>query len=545
MSAEKITQAVESGNISLGIELGSTRIKAVLVTPDFKTIASGSYVWENELKNGIWTYSLEKVWTGIQASYQEMANQVHDKYGVALTKIGSIGVSAMMHGYMAFDKNDQLLVPFRTWRNNITEQAADELTDLFDFNIPQRWSIAHLYQAILNQEDHVKDVSFLTTLAGYVHWQLSGEKVVGIGDASGIFPIDSATKTYNADFLKQFGSLKSVRQYLWDINAILPKVLVAGQSAGNLTAQGAKLLDVNGNLTAGSVMAPPEGDAGTGMVGTDAVRERTGNISAGTSAFSMVVLDQPMKAVHRDIDLVTTPTGLPVAMVHTNNCSSDINAWVNLFKEFAQTIGVDLKPDELYGALFNKSTESDADAGGLLNYSYLSGENITKMTAGRPMFVRTPNSHFNLANFVKTQLYAAFAPLKIGMDILANEEHIHMGSLIAQGGLFRTPKVGQQVLADSLNTPITVMSTASEGGPWGMAVLGFYVTDKAADETLEDFLDNKVFADSESTTLEPNAAGVAGSNAFIEAYKQGLAVEGQAVDSLTDYQAKENLENVR
>ncbi len=534
MSADKTIQDVESGNISLGIELGSTRIKAVLVTPDFKTIASGSYVWENELKNGVWTYSLENVWTGIQASYQAMATEVQDKYGVPLTKIGSVGVSAMMHGYMAFDAKDQLLVPFRTWRNNITEQAADELTKLFDFNIPQRWSIAHLYQAILNQEDHVKDVTFFTTLAGYVHWKLSGERVLGIGDASGMFPIDSDTKDYNAKLLAKFRDVKSVRQYHWDIKDILPKVLLAGQPAGNLTTDGAKLLDPKGNLEAGSVMAPPEGDAGTGMVGTNAVRERTGNISAGTSAFSMVVLDQPMKAVHRDIDLVTTPTGLPVAMVHTNNCSSDINAWVNLFKEFAQTIGVDLKPDELYGALFNKSTEGDANAGGLLNYSYLSGENITKMTAGRPLFVRTPNSNFTLANFVKTQLYAAFAPLKIGMDILANEEHIHLDSLIAQGGLFRTPKVGQQVLADSLNTPITVTSNAGEGGPWGMAVLGFYVADKTANETLEDFLDNKVFANPDSTTVEPDPTGVQGSNEFIAGYKAALPVEGKAIDLLTD-----------
>ncbi|WP_125581609.1 xylulokinase [Levilactobacillus cerevisiae] len=534
MSAENIIQDVESGNISLGIELGSTRIKAVLVTPDFQTIASGSYVWENELKKGVWTYSLENVWAGIQASYQEMAAEVQDKYKVPLTKIRSIGVSAMMHGYMAFNENDELLVPFRTWRNNMTEQAADELTELFDFNVPQRWSVAHLYQAILNQEDHVKDVTFFTTLAGYVHWQLSGERVIGIGDASGMFPIDSYTKNYDEKLLDKFRNVKSVRQYHWDIKEILPKVLLAGQPAGSLTTDGAKLLDPEGNLTAGSVMAPPEGDAGTGMVGTNAVRERTGNISAGTSAFSMVVLDQPMKAVHRDIDLVTTPTGLPVAMVHTNNCSSDINAWVNLFKEFAQTIGVDLKPDELYGALFNKSTEGDANAGGLLNYSYLSGENITKMTAGRPLFVRTPNSHFTLANFVKTQLYAAFAPLKIGMDILANEEHIHLDSLIAQGGLFRTPKVGQQVLADSLNTPITVTSNAGEGGPWGMAVLGFYVTDKDTNETLEDFLDNKVFANPDSTTVEPDPAGVKGSNEFIAGYKAALPVEGKAVELLAD-----------
>ncbi|QMU08045.1 FGGY-family carbohydrate kinase [Levilactobacillus suantsaii] len=534
MSAEKIIRDVESGNISLGIELGSTRIKAVLVTPDFKTIASGSYGWENQLEQGIWTYSLDKIWAGIQASYQAMAAQVQDKYGVTLTKIGSIGVSAMMHGYMAFNQDDQLLVPFRTWRNNITAQAADDLTELFDFNIPQRWSIAHLYQAILNQEDHVKDVAFITTLAGYVHWQLSGRKVVGIGDASGIFPIDSETKTYNQDFLKQFASLKAVRQYLWNIDDILPQVLVAGEPAGELTATGAKLLDVNGNLTAGSVMAPPEGDAGTGMVGTNAVRERTGNISAGTSAFSMVVLDQPMKDVHRDIDMVTTPTGLPVAMVHTNNCSSDINAWVDLFNEFAQAVGVKLSPDDLYGALFNQSTKGDADAGGLLNYSYLSGENITKVTAGRPLFVRTPNSHFNLANFMKTQLYAAFAPLKIGMDILAKEEHIHVDSLIAQGGIFRTPKVGQQILADSLDAPITVMSTAGEGGPWGMAILGFYVTAKKAGESLEDFLDHRVFVNPESTTLNPTEEGVKGADVFIENYKRGLSIETQAVQQLKD-----------
>ncbi|MDD9150658.1 FGGY-family carbohydrate kinase [Sporolactobacillus sp. CQH2019] len=533
MNLVETSKAIQQGNVSLGIELGSTRIKAVLVTDDFNTIASGSYVWENQFENEIWTYSLDEAWKGIQRSYKQIAAEIQGKYHTNLTKISAIGVSAMMHGYLAFSKNDTLLVPFRTWRNNITGQAADELTELFHFNIPQRWSIAHLYQAILNQEPHVKDIHFITTLAGYVHWKLSGEKVLGIGDASGVFPIDEAAGTYAEDLLDKFESLENVASYQWAIRDILPKVLKAGNHAGTLTREGAELLDVSGNLQEGSLMAPPEGDAGTGMVSTNSVRKRTGNISVGTSAFSMVVLDQPLKKVHRDIDIVTTPNGAPVAMVHINNCSSDINAWANVFKEFAERLGIDLKADRLYETLFLVTTKADPDAGGLTNYSYLSGENITKMPAGRPLFLRVPDSSFTLANFVQTQIYAAFAPLKIGMDILKNEEHIKTDVMIAQGGLFKTPVIGQQILANALNTPITVMSTAGEGGAWGMAVLAAFARHGNAHQSLEDFLDQEVFANPESMTLSPEPEGVAGYEAFIKRYQEGLPIESAAIKSIS------------
>lgn len=533
MNLVETSRAIRQGNVSLGIELGSTRVKAVLVTNDFNTIASGSYVWENKFENGIWTYSLDEVWSGIQRSYAQIAAEIQGKYHTALSRISAIGVSAMMHGYLAFSKDDTLLTPFRTWRNNITEQAADELTKLFHFNIPQRWSIAHLYQAILNKESHVNDINFMTTLAGYVHWKLSGEKVLGIGDASGVFPIDEATGTYSKDILDKFEHLENVGHYQWDVQDILPRVLRAGDHAGTLTREGAKLLDVNGNLQEGSLMAPPEGDAGTGMVSTNSVRKRTGNISVGTSAFSMVVLDEPLKKVHRDIDIVTTPNGAPVAMVHINNCSSDINAWANVFKEFAERLGLDLKPDRLYETLFLVTTKANPDAGGLINYSYLSGENITKMSAGRPLFVRDPNSSFSLANFVQTQLYAAFAPLKIGMDILINEEHIKTEVMIAQGGLFKTPVIGQQILANALNTPITVMSTAGEGGAWGMAVLAVFAKHGNDRQSLEDFLDQEVFANPESMTLSPEPEGVSGYEAFIKKYQEGLPIESMAIKSIS------------
>lgn len=527
MDKNIIKNKIESANTALGIELGSTRIKAVLVTDDYQVVASGDFVWENELRNNIWTYPIEKVWTGIQTSYANMAASVNEQYGVQLTKIGSIGISAMMHGYMPFDQDGNLLVPFRTWRNNITGEAADKLTQLFDFNIPERWSIAHLYQAILNHEDHVKRIDFITTLDGYVSWKLSGNKNTGIGDASGMFPIDEATKTYDEKMLKQFAKLPEVAQYPWDIKAILPDVLMAGQSAGTLTDEGAKLLDKSGQLQAGSLIAPSEGDAGTGMVATNAVRKRTGNISAGTSAFSMVVLDQKLNKVHRDIDMVTTPDGAPVAMVHTNNCSSDINAWANVFNQFAKVIGVNLSPNQLYEKLFDVSLRGDQDAGGLVNFSYLSGENITKVQDGRPMMVRKPDSHFTLANIFKVQLYSAFAPLKIGMDILLREEHIRTDVLIAQGGLFKTPVVAQQVLADALNTPITLMSNAGEGGPWGMAVLALYASDTKG-KNLADYLDEEVFVNAESSTLYPELESVQGYERFIDNYKAALPAEIEA-----------------
>lgn len=528
---EAVKQAIEQGQTALGIEFGSTTIKAVLVTQDFQVVASGSYVWENELDHHIWTYPLAKVWEGVQTSYAKLAAEVKEQYGLALTKIGSIGISAMMHGYLAFDKEDNLLVPFRTWRNNITGEAAAKLTDLFGFNIPERWSIAHLYQAILNQEDHVKDLAFITTLDGYVTWQLTGEKTTGIGDASGMFPIDEATHDYDARMLDQFTALPEVAQFDWQITALLPKVLLAGETAGHLTAAGAKLLDPSGQLEPGALFAPSEGDAGTGMVATNAVRKRTGNVSIGTSAFSMVVLDQALNQVHRDIDVVTTPDGAPVAMVHTNNCSSDINAWANVFDQFARLIGVDLKPNELYEKLFDASLRGEQDAGGLVNFAYLSGENITRVQEGRPMLVRKPDSNFSLANLFKVQLYSAFAPLKIGMDILLREEHIRTDSLVAQGGLFKTPVVAQQVLADALDTPITVMSNAGQGGPWGMAVLALYAADHRG-KNLADYLDQEVFVNSESATLAPEPASVKGYEQFIDNYKQAMPAEQKAGETM-------------
>lgn len=533
MNIAEIAQMIQSGQTTLGIELGSTQIKSVLITKDFKPIASGSFLWENSLKDGVWTYSLKDVWQGIEKSYVQLAADVVSKYHVKIEKIGAIGVSAMMHGYLAFDKNDQQLVPFRTWRNTITGDAAEALTKLFNFNIPLRWSIAHLYHAILQAEPHVKDVAYITTLAGYVHWQLSGQKNIGVGDASGMFPIDEKGQ-FDQKRIAQFDQLPKVKPYHWQLADILPTVLKAGQSAGELTAKGAKLLDPSGALQPGSVMAPPEGDAGTGMISTNSVRLRTGNISVGTSAFSMVVLDKPLKHVHRDIDIVTTPDGLPVAMVHINNCSSDINAWADIFKEFAARLGHNVKPDELYETLFLDATKSDSDAGGLVNYGYLSGEPITKTQEGRPLFVRTPNSHFTLANFMLAQLYSAFAPLKIGMDILTQEEGITTDVMIAQGGLFKTPVVGQQVLSNALNVPISVMTNASVGGPWGMAVLAQYVL-SGAKESLADYLDVHVFPDSEIMTLSPEPASVAGYQKYIDRYQAALDVENHA-DVLKDPQ---------
>lgn len=527
-------QAIKTGEVSLGIELGSTRIKAVLIDQQFKTIASGSFDWENQLVDDLWTYSLVEVKTGIQTSYAQLAAQVQSQYHIPLTKIKAIGVSAMMHGYLAFDQSDHLLVPFRTWRNNSTQQAADELTKLFNFNIPQRYSIAHLYQAMLNQEPHVAQIAFITTLAGYVHWQLSGQKVLGVGDASGMFPIDNTSLQYDEHYVTLFEQLPLKQQYHWHLDDILPQVLTAGQQAGVLSAQGAKFLDPSGKLQAGSLLAPPEGDAGTGMVATNSVRQHTGNISVGTSAFSMVVLEQPLKQVHRDIDVVTTPSGEAVAMVHINNCSSDINAWLSLFGEFAQQLGVNLTNDQLYERLLLMTTHAQADAGGLVNYSYLSGENITQTIAGRPLFVRTPAAQLNLANFILAQLYAAFAPLKMGMDILTQEEHISLDVMIAQGGLFKTPIIAQQVLANALDLPITTMQTAQAGGPWGMAILASYVADNPQQLTLADFLDQQVFVEPESMTLSPEPLGVTGYQKFLNNYQAGLDVERLAGKTLKE-----------
>ena len=455
---------IEEGKAVLGIEFGSTRIKAVLIDEEHHPIASGSHEWENQLVDGVWTYSIDAIWNGLQDCYQDMKKDVQEKYGVKVTKLAAIGFSAMMHGYMAFDKDDKILVPFRTWRNAITEEASEKLTDLFRYNIPQRWSVAHLYQAILNGEEHVKDICFQTTLAGYIHWMLTGKKVLGVGDASGMFPIDIETGKYDAKMVSQFDEAIADKGYPWKLMDIFPEVLSAGEDAGTLTQEGAKLLDTDGDLEAGVPLCPPEGDAGTGMVATNSVARRTGNVSAGTSVFSMVVLEKELSKIYKELDLVTTPSGDLVAMVHCNNCTSDLNAWVNIFREFAESFGMDVDMNQLYGTLYKKAMEGDANGGNLLAYNYISGENITEMEEGRPLFVRTPNSKFNLANFMRVNLYSALASLKIGMDLLLKEEKVAVDKLLGHGGLFKTKGVGQQILADAVDTPISVMETAGEGG---------------------------------------------------------------------------------
>lgn len=523
---------IESGKAVLGIEFGSTRIKAVLVDDENKPIASGDHEWENQLADGIWTYSIEMIWSGLQDAYKKMVEDVQKQYGVQVKNLAAIGFSAMMHGYMPFGADGEILVPFRTWRNSITEEASEKLTELFNFNIPQRWSIAHLYQAIQNGEEHVKDIKFQTTLAGYIHWKLSGRKVLGVGEASGMFPIDSATGTFNQKMVDQFDDAVSGKGYPWKLLDIFPKVLDAGEDAGTLTEEGAKLLDPTGTLQAGAPMCPPEGDAGTGMVATNSVDVRTGNVSAGTSVFSMVVLEKDLSKVYPELDLVTTPTGAPVAMVHCNNCTSDLNAWVNLFREFAEAFGVDVDMNKLFGTLYNKAMEGDADGGNLLAYNYISGENITGMEEGRPMFVRTPNSKFNLANFMRVNLYTALGALKIGNDILLKEEGVKVDKLLGHGGLFKTKGVGQQILADAMNTSISVMETAGEGGAWGIAVLASYMIQKAEGETLGAYLNEKVFAGQEGSSLKPDPEGVKGFDEFIKVYKAGLPIERAAVDSM-------------
>ncbi|MCM0583431.1 FGGY-family carbohydrate kinase [Weissella diestrammenae] len=530
MEKTQIKAEIQAGTTALGIEFGSTNIKAVLVASDYSVIATGSHGWENQLENGIWTYSLDAIWSGLQDAYSNLSGQIKDQYGLTLTKIGSLGIAAMMHGYMPFKADGELLVPFRTWRNALTEEAALQLTHLFNFNIPERWSIAHLYQAVLNQESHVKDIDYITTLSGYVHWMLSGEKVLGIGDASGMFPIDSLSHDYDQDMLDKFNGLKSVQQYHWTLPEILPTIKLAGETAGQLTAAGAKLLDVSGNLQAGAVMAPPEGDAGTGMVATNSVKQRTGNVSAGTSVFAMIVLEKALSKLHTSIDMVTTPDGSAVAMVHANNSSSDINAWAALFNEFANKIGVTLSPNELYGTLFNSVLQADPDTSGLLAYGYYSGENITGMSEGRPVLARMPNSEFTIGNLMRTNLYSAFGALKIGLDIL-KAENVATDSIVAQGGIFKTPLVGQKMLAAAMESPVTVMKTASEGGPWGMAILAEFAASESG-LTLADFLEQKVFMDQERSTVAPDARDVAGFNNFMVRYKAGLPIEAHAVATL-------------
>ena len=532
MDKNLIIQDIENGKTALGIEFGSTRIKAVLVASDNSPIASGAHDWENQYVDNIWTYSLDAIWNGLQDCYSKMAEDVKNQYGVTLTTVGAIGFSAMMHGYMAFDKNDELLVPFRTWRNTITEEASKKLTEVFNFNIPQRWSIAHLYQAILNKEAHVSSVTYFTTLAGYIHWKLTGQQVLGVGEASGMFPIDIATKDFDQKMIGQFNELIAGEGFPWKLEDIIPKVLVAGENAGTLTEEGAKLLDVSGNLKAGIPLCPPEGDAGTGMTATKSVEQRTGNVSAGTSVFAMIVLEKALQKVYEEIDMVTTPSGDAVAMVHCNNCTSDLNAWVNLFKEFAESFGVEVDMTKLFSVLYNKAMEGDAECGGLLAYNYFSGEHVTGFEEGRPMFVRTPNSKFNLANFMRVHLFTALGALKTGLDILMKEENVKLDVLMGHGGLFKTKGVGQKIMAAAVNTPVSVMATAGEGGAWGIALLASYMINKGDGETLSQYLEAKVFAGQESETLNPDAKDVEGFDTFIKRYSEGLPIERAAVDSL-------------
>ncbi|MFV0556501.1 MAG: xylulokinase [Lactovum sp.] len=524
MKKEEIILSLKNNQTFLGIELGSTRIKSVLIGSDFKTIATGSYEWENKLENGFWTYSLEDVWTGLQMSYRQLKEELQEKYSFLLESVGSIGFSAMMHGYMVFDKSDELLVPFRTWRNATTSEAAEKLTQLFQYNIPERWSIAHLYQAMLDQEEHISQISYLTTLAGYVHWQLTGEKSLGIGDASGMFPIDIESKHYDKEMLRLF---KKEMGNSISLENILPKVLLAGENAGNLTEFGAKLLDPIGDLKAGIPLCPAEGDAGTGMIATNSIDPRTGNISVGTSAFAMLVMDKKLKNVYPEIDLVTTPLGDLVAMVHVNNCSSDINAWIKIFEEYTQALGIEKDRGEIFSLLFEKALEADKDSGNLLSYGYLSGENITKISEGRPLFVRQANSNFNLANFMYVHIATAFAAVRIGMDIL-KKENVEIESLIGHGGLFTTPEVGQKILSSALEIPITVMDTASEGGAWGMAVLAAFQV--SGESNLQDFLKKKVFNEIRTLTIHATQEEMEGYALFAQRYVNGLEIESKAVE---------------
>lgn len=529
---QQIISTIREGQAVLGIELGSTRIKAVLIDENHHPIASASHEWQNSLENGIWTYHLDLVWEGLQDAYSKLVADVEKNYGVLLTRLSAIGISAMMHGYLVFDKNDKQLVPFRTWRNTMTEEAANKLTELFGFNIPQRWSIAHLYQAILNGENHVPDIRFMTTLSSYVHWKLTGEKVIGVGDASGMFPIDSTKNNYDSEMLHQFEELMQSQGYDWTLSSILPRVLSAGEPAGKLTPEGARLLDPSGKLEAGTLLCPPEGDAGTGMVATNSVEVHTGNISAGTSVFVMVVLKDKLSRVYPEIDMVVTPAGLPVAMVHCNNCTSDLDAWVKLFKELNALTGAEISTSDLYDALYAQALQGDKDCGGIVSYNYLSGEPLVGLAEGRPLLVRMPDSRLSLANFMRAQLFACMGALRLGMDILIEKENVKLDYLMGHGGLFKTKVVGQRLMAAALNVPVTVKETAGEGGAWGIALLGAYMKQKAENETLEAYLANRVFANDPGIKMAPDKEDCKGFNEYMKRYVAGLGAEIKAVEAV-------------
>jgi sugar (pentulose or hexulose) kinase len=532
---ENIAEPLEKKNRKtefLGIEMGSTRIKAVLIGTDHKPIVSGSHDWENQYENGIWTYPEEAIWSGLQDCFSKLKVAYQTKFSVPLTTISGIGISAMMHGYLALDKNGRLLVPFRTWRNTMTGAASERLSDLFQFNIPQRWSIAHLYQAILNDEPHVAEIEYLTTLAGYIHWKLTGKKVLGIGDASGMFPINSMGNDYDDAMVSMFDHLVAEKKYPWRLRQILPEPLLAGSDAGVLTTEGANLLDASGELQPGIPLCPPEGDAGTGMVATNSVAERTCNISAGTSIFAMVVLERPLSKLYPEIDMVTTPAGKPVAMVHANNCTSDINAWMNLFDELLESFKTYIDQKTIYEVLFNKALTGDPNCGGLLAYNFFSGEPIVHLEKGAPLFVRTPESNFSLANFMRVQLFSSLGTMKMGMDILFNHENVGLDQALGHGGFFKTRGVGQKIMAAALNVPVSVMETAGEGGAWGIALLSEYQCCRTDGETLQSYLSNQIFANENRITVKPDPVDVEGFREFMDRFIKGLAIEQTAVEKL-------------
>lgn len=521
---------IEEGKGIIGLELGSTRIKAVLINDAHEPIAVGGHSWENQLKNGIWTYSMEDIHHGLQACYADLADDVRKKYGIALKKVTAIGISAMMHGYLPFDKDGNLLSMFRTWRNMNASEAAARLSDLFQFNIPDRWSLAQLYQSILDKEEHVKNITFLTTLSGYIHWKLTGEKVLSIGDASGMAPIDPETLSYDRRMLKQFSDVIAPMGYPWKIEEILPKVLVAGQNAGYLTEEGAKFLDPSGNLEAGIPLCPPEGDAQTGMVATNSVAKRTGNVSAGTSGFINIVLEKNLSKMHRAVEVIQTPDGSAVGMIHANTCTSDLNAWVSLFGEFAELTGTKISTDELFGLLYNQALKGEADCGGLVSYGYYSGESVTEVPEGRPMFFRKPTDRLSIANFMRSHLFSSVAVIRMGIDIMAEQGDVKIDRLTGHGGLFKTKAVGQKIMAAALNSPISVMETAGEGGAWGVALLAAYLVRHEEGETLSEYLEDKVFKGNNGETVSPEPKDVEGFNRFLESYKAGLAAERAAAE---------------
>ncbi len=526
---DDVRAAIEEGRTALGVEFGSTRIKAVLTGPNNAVLATGGHDWENQFTDRVWTYPLDAVWSGLQDAYASLAADIRSRYGLELRTLGAMGVSAMMHGYLAFDAAGELLVPFRTWRNTITGPASEQLSELFGYNIPQRWSIAHLYQAVLGGEEHVGRIASINTLAGYVHQQLTGERVLGVGDASGMFPIDTTTGGYHAEMLAQFDDLVAGHGFGWRLADLLPSVLAAGAPAGRLTEAGAALLDPSGTLQPGVLCCPPEGDAGTGMVATNSVAPRTGNVSAGTSIFAMVVLEHELERMHPELDLVTTPAGDLVAMVHCNNGASELNTWAGVFGEFATRIGATTDAGAVFEALFTASLDGDPDCGGLLAYNYLSGEHITGLEEGRPLFVRTPDSRFTLANFMRAQLFAALASLRIGMNILLTDEQVALDSLFAHGGLFKTKGVAQRYLAAAVDAAVSVGDIAGEGGAWGIALLAAYTRDRADGQTLAHYLTTQVFAGASLETIEPDPADVTGFNAYVARFSAGLPVEHAAI----------------